>query len=263
MNKDKVLISWILTSRDDGYSGNTVRRLNVTIASILALDKDSEIVVVDFCPEGKLLKDSLSYLPVKFVTVNRGLLKLLQEESKSDMSFYEYLAKDIGSKKASGDKFIFCNPDNIFPSTNFDEVKKDIEAGFIVRAMRLEIPEDCLELDNEALINAANKDEFVVMNRFSTAGGDFTGMNKEIYEKLGGYYLAHGSWHLDNLILAKAGLNGYEISSPYSHFHINHINSVVNNEVLAEREKEGFNTDWQNFKPISKKILDRIDEFIQ
>jgi len=160
----------------------------VSISSIIALKQDSEIIVVDFCPlEGRQrLRDALSGFPVKVITVKSELADLLLEDRPKDskIRFYEHLAKHIGISKASGDKLIICNPDNIFPSVNFDEVLKDIDRNMIVRAYRLEIPQENVELDAPSLISKAERGDFEVTHRFNTAAGDFTALKKDIYYKI-------------------------------------------------------------------------------
>ncbi len=256
------MISWVLTARDDNYESEgvenyTMKRLNITLGSIYALGADSEVILVEFCPgpQDGSLKESVKHYPVKVITVKRGLLDLLQEESKPlNLPFYEYLAKDIGIKKATGDFVIACNPDNIFPSINFDETIRDMEKGYIVIGARNEIPKEYAELDTPSLITLAENGEFKVMARFATASGDFTGFKKELYAKIGGYPMVHGNWHMDNLFLDKARLSGYEVSMPYSYYHLNHSKDC--------KGAQGRPTNWQEFKPIGKKILGTIGEFI-
>jgi hypothetical protein len=255
-------ISWVMTTRNDGFGGEidgvenqTMKRLQVTVNSIMRLPCESEIIVVEFCPDGVRpgVASFLEGLPVKVITVKKELLVLLQAESGQKMSFYEALAKDIGIKQATGDYVIACNPDNVFPTINFDEVMKDLESGFVVRAVRLETPNDVLKYDIQDILDIGEEFDLDVTNRYSTAAGDFTGFKRDIYAKVGGYGLMHGDWHMDNLLLEMALVNGYKISVPYSHFHLAHVGAVT---------AEGKNKDWRTFKPISKKLLEKVNDYV-
>lgn len=256
------MISWVLTSRDDGYESEgvenyTMKRLNFTLGSIYALGFDSEVILVEFCPglNDISLKDKVNHYPVKVITVKRELLDLLQEESTPlKLPFYEYLAKDIGIKKAKGEYIIVCNPDNIFPSTNFDEAIKDMEKGYIVTGMRNEIDKEYANLDMPTLLKMAQNGEFKVMQGFTTASGDFMGLQRQLYAKIGGFLMVHGNWHLDNEFVDRTRLSGYGISMPYSYYHLNHNQGC--------KGAEGRPKNWQEFKPISRNILNKIEEFI-
>ena len=256
------MISFVLATRNDGYGGElegvenfTMKRLEITVNSILALGVDSEIIVIDFCTDDnkKPVKDFVSHLPVRVITLKRNLLTLLQEDGKTNLVFYECLSKDIGIKKAKGEYIITCNPDNIFPSINFDRVLADIEKGLIVRAIRLEIDKNYGKLNISTLIEKANKNDFNILSKWETAAGDFTGFRKDIYFSIGGYRLLHGNWHLDNEFIDRVKSLGFEVFYPYSHYHLNHTDSIY----AFQKDKN-----WQNFRSISKEILNRIDEFI-
>jgi len=256
-----VKISWICASRDDGFGGTlegvenfNLKRINICLGSLLALGRDDEIIMVDFCSSGKPLKESLRHLPVRVITVDKGLLDLLQADIPGQkMPFYEYLAKDIGIRRAKNDLIIACNPDNIFPSINLDEMIEDLEKGFIAKAVRLEIASEYAKLDIPTLVDMANKDQFKVSQRFTTAAGDFTGFKRSIYEDIGGYPLMHIDWHMDNLFFDLAKLKGYEFAQTYSHYHIFHEGTIY-----APLK----NHDWQNAPIISKKIIGRVNEFV-
>lgn len=254
-------ISWVMASRDDGFGGTlegvnnfNLKRINICLGSILALGREDEIIIVDFCSSGKPLKESLSHLPVRVITVDKGLLNLLQEDIPGQkLPFYEYVAKDIGIRHAKNDLIIACNPDNIFPLTNFDEVIKDLEKGFIAKAVRLEIVSEYAKLDIPTLVGMANKDEFIVSQRFTTAGGDFSGFKKSIYEDIGGYPYLHIDWHIDNVFFDLARLKGYEFAQSYSHYHIFHDGTIY-----APLK----NHDFEHAKIINKKIIERIEEYV-
>lgn len=260
-------ISWVMASRNDGYGGNSMQRLRITLSSIFSLP-DSEVILVEFCrrpQDGSLMDEVKDFMGdrLRIIAVDCALLDLLHADSTKNMGFYEHLAKDIGIRRANGELIIACNPDNIFPLVNFDEAVSDMEKGLIVRAMRNEIARDNVNKPISDLLSSGESGDFQVIQRFSTAAGDFTGMKKSIYKEIGGYALVHGSWHLDNLLLSQAQMNGYEVSAPYSHFHINHEQSVTDSKTLSDKKSAGFDTDWVNFKPISKNILNRIGEFIK
>jgi len=267
------MISWVFGNRNDGYGGEvdgvgnaTMRRMNLTICSIYNICPDAEVVAVEFCPpkDKPSIKDFIVDKRVRVIEVKPELYDLLYENCpQPKVKFYEYLAKDIAIKRSKGDLIIATNPDNIFPSINFAEAIKDIEKGYLVKAIRLEIDRNYLKLDTPTLIKMAENDGFKLMGRFSTGSGDFTGFKKDLYWEIGGYALRHGNWHMDNEFLDRAKLLGYEISQSYSHYHINHDWSVIDGETRKLKEAQGFSTDWRNYKPINKRILENIGEFIE
>jgi hypothetical protein len=63
----------------------------------------------------------------------------------------------------------------------------------------------------------------------------------------------HGNWHCDNEFIERALIGGYNMSRPYSYYHLNHSKDFMG--------AKGRPTDFQNFKLISKKILKGLKKY--
>lgn len=256
------MFSWILSTRNDLYGGEvpgvpnpTMKRLIVTVESILRLPGEHEVIVVDFCSSGPVAAYLTDYPSVKVVTVKKEAIDLLQAESGDErLTFYEYLAKDIGVKTSKGDYLIICNPDNVFPAKMFDLVETAREKGYIARAARYEIDRDILTEDVKEIVDRGDTGEFIIMGEFMTAAGDFTGISRKTYNKLGGYLMVHGNWHLDNEFIKRAMKAGHTVSLAYKHYHINHDDAI---------DSPSKNKDWRSFKKIEPKTLEKIYELAQ
>lgn len=247
------MFSWILTTRNDLYGGEvpgvpnpTMKRLRVTVESILRLPGEHEVIVVDFGSTGPVSAFLTDYPAVKVIPVKQELIDMLNKEH-GKLSFYEYLAKDIGIKASKGEYLIICNPDNVFPKRNFELVKMAMDQGYIARALRWEIDRDILTEDIKDIVDRGETGEYVILGELTAAAGDFTGISRAQYDKLGGYLKVHGNWHLDNELVQRAARNGIKAAIVYKHYHINH-DDAINSE---KKDK-----DFRNFKPISKRILD-------
>lgn len=255
------MISWILTTRNDQYGGQvegvinaTMKRLRITVESISRLKGEHEIVVVDFGSIGTV-SNFLTDYNVKNVWIHPDAVDaLIDENDDKNMSFYEYVAKDIGIMHSEGNNIIICNPDNIFPERDFEFVEQALDMGYIVRAKRYEIDRDILLENINEIVDRGETGEFKVIGEFLGAAGDFTAIKRKHYDELGGYLMVHGNWHLDNELLERALQKGMKIANVYKHYHINHDDAI---------DSPLKNKDWKNFKPISKQTLRRVYELAQ
>lgn len=256
------MISWIMATRNDGYGGEcpgvdnfTMRRLELTIDSIRALEKEynvpMEVIVVDFCtPEDRVRVKKFTFTNgCKIVEIQPDYLSVVQTDSVNHLPFYEYLAKHAGISHATQPYIIACNPDNIFLPQGFDYVIQDLKEGKVVRAIRVEIdrkyalmPFEQFKRDCKTIAGIA----------YPSAAGDFTGLARHIYHQSGGYRLVHGSWHVDNEFIERLIYQGHKVAQGYIHAHLNHDNAVVENITSH---------DWRNFQPISQGVIDLLPEF--
>lgn len=225
------MISFVLSSRNDGYGGTyknfntTMRRLQLSLDSIYALQfPQYEVIVVEWSPLEKLkrIKDEIHINEfTKILTVPSHIAARIGDEIEKPIPFYEYIAKHIGIINSKYDIICVCNPDNIFPSDWFISAVVFANHNQLVRAIRREIATENLELSASEILSKAARNELQVLREFTTAGGDFGMLKKEHYFNIGGYRLCHGNWDVDNEFERRA-VGFIPIVYNYIHYHISH-----------------------------------------
>ena len=230
------MISFVLATRNDGYGGAladvgnfTMRRLQITVDSILRLPCPSEVVIVEWNPpmNRRGIPQFLAGRPVRIITVSSELQELLDADNHGrPLPFYEYVAKDIGVGSARFERIIVCNPDNIFPQRGFEAVMNGIADGVLVRADRMEVAAEHSARPIEELLDCADAGGLEIIGRYSGAGGDFCGLTRATYERVGGFLPAHGNRGLDAEFQHRARQSGVPVIQEYAHYHIHHENAV-------------------------------------
>ena len=113
--------SFILSARDDNYTGNFIERFSIALKENLnILDKSGlnyEIIVVDYNPDlnkrlidNYILKELLIHPNVRNIIVDRSILV---DDNLPENGFYEYYAKNIGAIKSNGEFLFMTNADII------------------------------------------------------------------------------------------------------------------------------------------------------
>lgn len=117
-------ISFVVAARNDDYGGNFLRRMQVFINSLVALATDEklrgELVIVEWNPPSSAssLRDALTWphLPehflIRFILVPEDVHR--RYENSDRMPMFEYIAKNVGIRRAAGDYIVATNPDLIF-----------------------------------------------------------------------------------------------------------------------------------------------------
>ena len=232
------MISFVLATRNDGYGGGcpgvpdfTMRRLQITVQSLLALGIAGEIIVVEWCPPadrprvGEFLPDG----PIRILTVSPELGAELDAANPAPrkLPFYEYVAKDIGIRRAACGTIAAVNPDNIFPLAGLHRAVDGLDDMTIARAIRHEIARDYAREPLSELIAQADARTLRVFKSFRGAGGDFCAFTRGGYDRLGGYLLVHGNRGVDAEFDARARANGVRIVQEYEHYHVTHDGAIV------------------------------------
>jgi len=166
--------------------------------------------------------------------------------------FYEYIAKDIGAKRATYDNLIFTNADDIFISNLYEESVKSIEQGKLVRATRCDLKRNVLEECVDDVLEKTKNRTIKIIGRSHTAAGDFIGIKKDLYFKINGFLQKHGIWDIDNEFVNRAQASGIESLYVYEHYHIEH----ERNHILGPWG--GRAIDSQDIDP---KILETVDNY--
>ena len=118
------MLSFIVSARNDNYGGNFLHRIQSFVSSLLTLwqkySLDAELVIAEWNPpqESPRLKDVL-VLP-KFL--KPGIVRIIEVHSEihhklpnSDrMPMFEYIAKNVGIRRARGEFVLSTNPDLLY-----------------------------------------------------------------------------------------------------------------------------------------------------
>lgn len=116
-------LSIVYAVRDPDYGDNLLRRMQVSLNTLAALaeqyELDCEIVVVEWNPppDQKLIADLITWprnrkTALRFIEVPSEQHARLEHSCRNP--FLEYIAKNVGIRRAKGDWILACSPDVIF-----------------------------------------------------------------------------------------------------------------------------------------------------
>lgn len=121
----KPYLSLVVVARNDNYGGDFRGRINVFVHVLFDLCEDhglpSELLIVDWNPppNAAALRKAISwpkpragFLQVKIVRVPGDVHSRLSNPNR--MKLFEYLGKNVGALRASGDYIMATNPDVVF-----------------------------------------------------------------------------------------------------------------------------------------------------
>lgn len=145
----KPYISFVVTARNDNYGGHFLNRLNsfVRVADELSQKNhlDSEIIVVEYNPpkNKKRLYEEMSHLrlqkvSIRFIQIPQSFHRKFKNSDKNPL--FEYLAKNIGIRRAKGEYIIAMNPDIILSKELIEFIsKRKLEDNIFYRVNRHDI----------------------------------------------------------------------------------------------------------------------------
>lgn len=146
MNMLNPKISFVTAARNDDYGGNFLGRMNTSFRVLEHLVAKYpgvfELVVVEYNPpSGALpLADVMTIrgseaFPVRIITVPSEFHTSVAQGKKNP--FLEYLAKNIGIRRAHGKFVVSTNPDIVFSEAMIDHfARTDLKPGYFYRANR-------------------------------------------------------------------------------------------------------------------------------
>jgi hypothetical protein len=120
----KSYLSFVIAARNDDYGGNFLHRMQVFVNVLFWLwerhNLDVELVVVEWNPpkDRPRLKDAIvwpKYLrpaTVRIIEVPEDVHRRLPNSDR--MPMFEYIAKNVGVRRALGEYVLVTNPDIIF-----------------------------------------------------------------------------------------------------------------------------------------------------
>ncbi len=114
-------ISFVVVARNDNYGGNFLHRMQVSMNSLLTLcvweGLNAEFIIVEWNPppDEPRLAEALSLpktLGVRFIEIPNEIHRGLPNSEK--IPIFEYIAKNVGIRRAKGEYVLATNPDIIF-----------------------------------------------------------------------------------------------------------------------------------------------------
>ena len=148
-NFKKLYLSIIVTGRHDNYSSGFESRIQNFLnsldysAKIIPLAQ-FEVIIVDYAtpktnsPLSKELKIG-KYLKakVRFINVSPDIHTQICKQFNKSSPYFEYMAKNIGIRRAYGKYILITNPDNLFSTDFFELIAKQELNPFIVYRSQL------------------------------------------------------------------------------------------------------------------------------
>lgn len=128
-------ISFILSGRDDGYTGDFIDRFAIALNKNLSIidknDFNCEVIIVDYNPLGEKLlinndklKSLLQHPKVRNIIVDNSVV--VKDELPVG-GFYEYFAKNIAAHLAESDFLFMTNADIIISSDIIKYINNDLQ----------------------------------------------------------------------------------------------------------------------------------------
>lgn len=215
------MLSIVVCSRNDDHGGNMVERANMFLAGLARHAQRHkfpiELILVEWNPPAdrpSLLNTlewpkSLHYFQSKTITVPATVHEIIQH---SDIiPLFQYLAKNVGIRRAKGDFILSTNPDVLFDEELFCALAT-VKSGRTYRAIRHDMAIELLPRGmqlGEALLyckeRVIRRCEGKAWRLHTDACGDFQMLTKDEWYALRGYpEWPIWSIHLDSYFLAQA-----------------------------------------------------------
>ncbi len=240
-------LSIVAVGSNAQYGGNFIERMQAWADNLFTLAPecklDADVIIVEWAPplDRPSIKDSIDWtkqtLPVTIITVPYTVHNLLSNPHRE--RFFEYWAKNVGIRRATGEAILSTNPDNIYsgfllsrlarspvPENQFYRVNRyDIRDGKVFSINRANgstindgraDPAVCPDLDGQFEYPGLGKRSLLHFN----ASGDFILMSRENWFKIAGHPEVPYSLTVDGqtvYLAAKAGLEQVILPEPMYH----------------------------------------------
>lgn len=257
-------VSFILTGRDDGYTGDFIDRFEVALKNNLDILKRNnlnyEIIIVDFNPcDGKLLinnpklKTLLEDDNVFNIIVDRSVVI---DDDLSENGFYEYFGKNIGAIKSSG-KLLFMTNADIYISDDIVKYLKNISSieddnHFYRLRYRQDVSKN-LELGGILDLHDPNDEDALICGGYS---GDATVFPRNIFNNVATGYNETDSAHrtpngqasMDGEILWNLVKKGvHKILVDLTYYHVTHPRQSKDSGYSKEPYTNRTNWGYKNY----------------
>lgn len=225
------MISIVMTARNDGYGGNFLGRMQVSLNVLGELCNrhrlDAEVIIVEWNPPPNKKRLSkvlaLPKIPLRIVTVSSEVHKAV--DGSDQMPMFEYLAKNVGIRRANGEMILCTNPDIILSDEMIARLgSENWNASCFYRASRSDLTAGDISVNtsvDEQL--AACRKKVITTHNPNDAAGDFLLMSRTNWLGLRGYpeLLSNSTIDTCMVVLAdKAGMTQVDFGEPIFHqFH--------------------------------------------
>ena len=215
-----------MVGRNDGYGGSFIERMQVSIELLgfyVAQHRlEIELILVDWNPpaERPQLSDVVVVpTPVKFVVVPGAVHGKI--EGSECMPIFEYRAKNVGIRWASGGWVLVMNPDIILSEEIIIRIATtELGADCFYRAARHDVGWALPKTKAASvLMNFCHNNVQTVHNKYDAAG-DFILMRREEWFRLRGFAEITSNGMIDSLMVAtaeKEGLDQVNLAEPSYH----------------------------------------------
>jgi hypothetical protein len=237
-------LSIVVTGRNDGYGGDFnarfARALRFNHEQLQAAGVDHEVVLVEWAPPADRapLTDALAdlYPATRDGWLTTWLVDRRYHDAAAlspELSYMEYLAKNVGIRRAAG-AFILATNTDIYLSRGVADIlaRRALEPGVVYRATRTDVKlgADESHVDWTLLEDARNHVTYKTIRPplYSGGTGDFLLLDRESFHALRGFNEIYRLVRVgvDVNFLVKAYGCGYriaDIGAPV--FHTNHVGS--------------------------------------
>lgn len=236
-------ISFIFVTRNDGYNNDLgvypvpgvkdvhLERIAATLRALHYLDiPGQEIILVECFPvEGRPTCKDLFSDYARVITIPTEVRERLYKQVPYRLPIYEFLGKHTGAMVARSNRFFFHNSDDIFRRSGIQEAMRIIDAGKLARADRVGV-HPVVVTDQAGLRNLVDDTSpkgIPGINRFFGAGGDYMGIRRDLYFKVGGWRVAHGEWDLDIEFIRRCEAAGITKVQEDTFYHLEHYTPEV------------------------------------
>ncbi len=206
------MLSIVLAARNDEFGGNFLQRMQLSLNVLDQLcgrhNLKAEVIIVEWNPptDEKRLLEVLTppkSIPLYIVTVPSEIHKTIN--GFDEMPMFEYVAKNVGIRHASGEMILCTNPDIIFSDEMIARFAMESwRPACFYRACRSDLSNgDIPDVEIEQQLALCRKKVDVTHGPFEAAG-DFMLMSRADWFDLRGYpeLLSHGTLDTCMVLLA-------------------------------------------------------------
>jgi hypothetical protein len=244
-------LSVVMASRNDGYAGGMLRRLQVSVNAFIEqmerIDLPSELLLVDWNPPpGKELWQAVQWpssilrrCTVRVITVPPRIHATFPFADRLPILIHR--ARNVGIRRARGE-FILPTSSDILFSNELAEWfgRRELDPACVYRLVRRDVPEKALRYEsNDKRLRYCRQHVQQVHKRdssyriaglphlFTNGAGDFTLMSRDMYFRLRGIpeEREFHSMHFDGILCFMAhaaGAQEVELGAPMRIYHVDH-----------------------------------------
>lgn len=240
---DAIGCSIVLTGRNDNYGGDFTTRLLRTLrfnwAALVERGASCEVILVEWNPIAdrptltELVRAELGGLLAgrfRGYVVDRRYQAAYSLNPK--LQYLEYVAKNVGVRRAQGHMVLVTNTDIFFSRGVVDALAGPLEAGVVYRAARIDLAlgSDQSRVTWDGLEDPGARERTPVLEPplFAGGSGDFVLLDRASWHELRGYNEIYrvARAGIDHNFLVKAYGCGYRIVDlGHPVFHVNHPGS--------------------------------------